>query len=69
LVGGDVLTPRAAALRYVLSNTLVTSAILGPRTTAQLDQLVREAGKGPPYLSDKALTDLPSKLLAAGIHT
>jgi aryl-alcohol dehydrogenase-like predicted oxidoreductase len=69
LVGGDVLTPRAAALRYVLSNSLVSSAVLGPRSTSQLDQLVREAGKGPPYLPDKALADLPSKLVSAGIHS
>lgn len=69
LVGGDVLTPRAAALRFVLSNSLVSSAVLGPRTTAQLEQLIREAGSGPPYLSEKALADLPSQLIAIGIHT
>lgn len=69
MVGGDVMTPRAAALRFVLSNSLVTSAILGPRTTAQLDQLVREAGSGPPYLPDRTLSELSSKLIAAGVHT
>lgn len=69
MVGGKVVTPRAAALRFVLSNSLVTSAVLGPRTTAQLVQLVREAGSGPPYLPDKTLSDLPSKLVAVGIHT
>ena len=67
LVGGDVLTPRAAALRFVLSNSLVTSVVLGPRTTAQLEQLIREAGSGPPYLPASALSVLPSRLLAAGI--
>jgi len=69
LVGGAVLTPRAAAVRFVLSNALVTSAVLGPRTTAQLDQLVREAGSGPPYLPEDKLSLLPSRLLAAGIPT
>jgi aryl-alcohol dehydrogenase-like predicted oxidoreductase len=69
MVGGEVLTPRAAALRYVLSNSLVTCAVLGPRTTAQLAQLLREAGSGPPYLPDKLLAELPSKLAASGIHT
>lgn len=69
LVGGEIVTPRAAALRFVLSNSLVTTAVLGPRTTAQLDQLIREAGSGPPYLPDKMLADLPSKLIAVGIHT
>lgn len=69
LVGGDVLTPRAAAVRFVLANSLVTSAVLGPRSTAQLDQLVREAGSGPPYLPEDKLSILPSRLLSAGIHT
>jgi len=68
LVGGDVLTARAAALRFVLSNRLVSSVVLGPRNPSQLDQLVREAGHGPPYLSDKAISELPSKLQAVGIH-
>jgi aryl-alcohol dehydrogenase-like predicted oxidoreductase len=69
MVGGEIMTPRAAALRFVLSNSLVTSAILGPRTTAQLEQLMREAGKGPPYMPDSVLTELPSRLLALGVHT
>lgn len=69
LVGGDVLTPRAAAVRFVLANSLVTSAVLGPKTTSQLDQLVREAGSGPPYLPEDKLSILPSRLLSAGIHT
>lgn len=69
MVGKDVLTPRAAAVRFVLSNSLVTSAVLGPRNGAQLEQLVREAGHGPPYLPDALLASLPSQLLAAGIHT
>jgi len=69
LVGGEVLTPRAAAVRFVLANSLVTSAVLGPKSTAQLDQLVREAGSGPPYLPEDKLSILPSRLLSAGIHT
>ena len=47
LVSGPVLSLRAAALRFVLANQLVTSAVLGPRSVAQLEQLVREAGDGP----------------------
>ena len=68
MVGGDVLTPRAAALRFVLSNSLVASAVIGPKSTAQLEQLVREAGSGPPYLSERVLRDLPNQRLAVGIH-
>ncbi len=69
MLGGDVSTPRSAALRFVLCNSLVTSAIVGPRSTAQLDQLVRDAGQGPPYLPDKVLATLPRRLLAVGIST
>lgn len=69
MVGGEVLTPRAAALRFVLSNSLVTSAVLGPRSTSQLEQLLREAGSGPPYLPDDVMKDLPTKLISLGIHT
>lgn len=67
LIGGDVHTLRSAAVRYVLSNQLVHSAILGPRNVAQLEQLVREAGKGPPYLSDERLSLLPTRLADLGL--
>ncbi len=48
---------RAVALRFALSNQLVSSAVLGPRSVNQLEQLVREAGM-PPYLRDTALAEL-----------
>lgn len=67
LVTAPVATLRAAALRFVLSNQLVTSAVLGPRSTAQLDQLVREAGTEPPYLRDTALAELSSRLRNMGL--
>ena len=69
VVSGGVLSLRAAALRFVLVNQLVTSAVLGPRSVAQLDQLVREAGEGPPYLRDTALAELSARLRAAGVST
>ena len=50
MLGGEVLTLRSAALRFVLANPLVSSAVIGPRNRVQLDQLVREAGNGPDYL-------------------
>jgi aryl-alcohol dehydrogenase-like predicted oxidoreductase len=68
LVGGSVLTLRAGALRYVLANPLVSSAILGPRNALQLDQLVREAGKEPPYLSEQQLTALTARLKDVGVN-
>lgn len=67
LVGGDVQSLRAAALRFVLSSQLVSSAVLGPRSIAQLDQLVREAGSGPPYLRDTQLAELAERLKALGV--
>jgi aryl-alcohol dehydrogenase-like predicted oxidoreductase len=67
LVSGAVVSLRSAALRFVLSNELVSSAVLGPRSVAQLDQLVREAGSGPPYLRDTALAELSARLRAAGV--
>ena len=51
ILGGEVQTLRAAALRFVLQNPVVSCAVVGPRNRVQLDQLVREAGKGPDYLA------------------
>lgn len=68
-VSGPVLTLRAVALRFVLSNQVVSSAILGPRSVAQLDQLVREAGDSPPYLRDTALAELSARLKGVGVLT
>ena len=67
LVGGDVKTLRAAAVRFVLSSTIVSSAILGPHTVEQAEQLVREVGGGPRYLPDEILAKLPRALTKAGI--
>ena len=66
-VGGDLLSLRAVALRYALQQSLVSSVILGPRRVQQLDQLVREAGKGPPYMSEDILTALDARLQEVGI--
>jgi aryl-alcohol dehydrogenase-like predicted oxidoreductase len=66
LVGGDVSSLRAVALRWVLGHSLVSSAILGPRSSLQLDQLVRDAGREPPYLSDEAIKTLESRLEELG---
>ena len=67
-VRNDIVTLRAVALRFVLSNELVTSAVLGPRTLTQINQLTREAGGGPPYLDEEAMTELPKRLQAVGIE-
>jgi len=67
LVRGDVLTMRAAAVRFVLANPHVSAAVLGPRTEEQLTQLVRETGSGPRYLPDADLAELPKALERVGI--
>ncbi len=67
LVQGPVLSLRAASLRFVLANQVVSTAVLGPRSVAQLEQLVREAGEGPPYLKDTALAELAARLRSVGV--
>jgi aryl-alcohol dehydrogenase-like predicted oxidoreductase len=69
LVHGDVATMRAAAVRFVLSNRLVSCAVLGPRSVTQLEDLVREVGMGPFYLRDEDLMRIPSALLSVGIDS
>ena len=69
LVKGEVHTLRAAAVRFVLANHLVTSAVLGARTVEQLEQLVRETGGGPRYVSDDDLRQLPRALERVGIRS
>jgi len=69
LVRGDVRTPRAAAVRFVLANHLVSAVLLGPRSVEQLEQLIRETGSGPTYLSDPDLAALPRALSRVGIAT
>jgi aryl-alcohol dehydrogenase-like predicted oxidoreductase len=68
LVTGSVHSLRALAVRFALANHLVSSVVLGPRTVAQLEQLVRDAGAGPPYLRDTALADLTNRLKAVGVR-
>jgi aryl-alcohol dehydrogenase-like predicted oxidoreductase len=69
LVHGDVRTLRAAAVRFVLANRIVSSAVLGPRSVAQLEELVREVGMGPVYLRDEDLMRIPRALETVGIES
>lgn len=66
-VGGPVVSLRSVALRFVLENQTVSGAILGPRSARQLDQLVREAGRMPPYLPAGVLPRLRDELRAHGV--
>jgi aryl-alcohol dehydrogenase-like predicted oxidoreductase len=68
LVHGDVTTMRSAAVRYVLSNRIVTCAVLGPRSVKQLEDVVREVGMGPVYMRDEDLMRVPRMLENVGIE-
>jgi aryl-alcohol dehydrogenase-like predicted oxidoreductase len=68
LVHGDVQTMRAAAVRYVLANRIVSTAVLGPRSVTQLEDIVREVGMGPVYLRDEDLMRIPRALENMGIE-
>ncbi len=59
---GKAKSLRAAAVQFVLSHDLVHSAVLGPRSVVQLDQLVREVPKEPPYLESQYRLRLENEL-------
>lgn len=69
LVGGDIPTMRSVALRFALSNEHVSSVLLGPRNVIQLDQLVRESGREPPYLTPAQLDKLRFRLAQIGVRS
>jgi aryl-alcohol dehydrogenase-like predicted oxidoreductase len=66
-VAGNVSSMRSAALRYVLSKQIVSSAVLGPKRSAQLDGLVRDAGNEEPFLTDFGRSSLETRVSAAGV--
>jgi aryl-alcohol dehydrogenase-like predicted oxidoreductase len=68
LVHGEVRTMRSAAVRYVLSNRIVSTAVLGPRSVRQLEDIVREVGMGPVYIRDEDLMRIPRALENVGIE-
>lgn len=53
---------RAAAVNWVLSDSNVSSAVLGPRSVLQLDQLLREARREPPYFDPSERHRLAQRL-------
>jgi aryl-alcohol dehydrogenase-like predicted oxidoreductase len=66
ILGGDVMTLRAAALRFVLANPIVSTAIIGPRSRVQLDQLVRDTGAGTVYLAAGLIQRVKEQLSRMG---
>jgi aryl-alcohol dehydrogenase-like predicted oxidoreductase len=65
--GAGLDSPRAAALRFTLSNEQLSACLVGPKNCLQLDQLVRDAGRGPPYLSAEQHRRLRARLTTLGV--
>jgi aryl-alcohol dehydrogenase-like predicted oxidoreductase len=68
LLSPELPSLRAIALRFVLHNPMISSVVLGPRSCLQLDQLVREAGKEPPYLEAQRYSELRERLVTVGVY-
>ena len=66
MLSDETPTLRSIALRFALSNGAVSSVVIGPRSALQLDQLVREAGRNPPYLAEERLSALHDRLQTVG---
>lgn len=66
LVHGKVSSMAAAAIRFVLANAVVTTALVGARTEAQVGAAAACAD-GPPYLPEEDLMKLPRVLSAVGV--
>jgi len=68
-VFGGVMSLRAVALRYVLSNPGISCAVVGPRRATQLVELVRDAGKAPPYMSEEQVQTLEMRVRNVGVRS
>ena len=62
-----MLTMRSSALRYVLADPQISAMVIGPRDCTQLDQLVRESGRGAPYLDEQRLKRFANRLMDVGV--
>lgn len=69
MLSDETPTLRSIALRFVLSNEAISSVVIGPRSSLQLDQLVREAGRNPPYIAPERLSALHDRLHAVGAES
>ena len=68
LVRDRVTSLRSVALRWVLQHAEVGSAVIGPRSVQQLDQLVRDIAGGPPYLPEESLVGMEMRLQDLGVR-
>lgn len=67
LISPELPSLRSIALRFALTEERISSVVLGPKSSLQLDQLVREAGKEPPYLDEQRLMSLRERLVTVGV--
>jgi aryl-alcohol dehydrogenase-like predicted oxidoreductase len=67
-VVGNLTSLRAVALRYVLANPAISCAVVGPRRATQLVELVRDAGKDAPYMSDEQVQTLEMRIRNIGVR-
>jgi aryl-alcohol dehydrogenase-like predicted oxidoreductase len=66
---GNITTLRSVALRYVLAKEGISCAVIGPRRATQLVELVRDAGKDAPYMSEDQVTTLEMRIRNIGVRT
>ncbi len=66
---GGITSLRSVALRYVLANERISCAVIGPRRSQQLMELVRDAGKGAPYMSEDQVQTLEMRIRNIGVRT
>ncbi len=68
LVRGDVLTVREAAIRYVLSNGLVSVAVVGARFP-EMARLNAHAADNLPYLAEQDLMEIGQRMRKFGVES
>lgn len=67
LVRDQVRSMASASIRFVLSNELVSAAVVGCRGPTQVDGIVRALEGAPPYLPEEDLRALPEVMREVGI--
>jgi aryl-alcohol dehydrogenase-like predicted oxidoreductase len=66
---GNITSLRSVALRYVLAKEGISCAVIGPRRATQLVELVRDAGKDAPTMSEDQVTTLEMRIRNIGVRS
>ncbi|MFW5876104.1 MAG: aldo/keto reductase [Myxococcota bacterium] len=67
LVNDDIPDLASAAVRHVLSNPVITSALVGARSPEQVSSAAQAVDGAPPYLSEEDLVKVSQVLAATGV--